>query len=1051
MTLHVRVLGGFEVAVDAVPVPAGAWSRRQAAALVKLLALTPGHRLHREQVAEALWPAIPNEEVWPRLHKAAHYARRALGGAPGVLQLRNEMVLLSAQAEVRVDADYFQAAGRAALLDSDPAAAAAALDPYAGPLLPDDLYESWAEQPREEAAALYVDLLRLTGRWDDVVREAPADEQAHLALVRARTEEGDLRGALRQLERLEQATRRELGTAPGPEAVRLRASIEARLSRTDAERKPGAPDAAPAERRHRLFGRRAVGDQLRHRLDEATAGRGGAVVVSGRPGVGKTAVLEMAEALARSRGWRTGRGDASAVEGPWPYAPVLEALSELCRQHPALLDGLDDDHRAEIERALAGSDVTWSGESGHQRLFVATAELVRLAASGHGLMLLVDDLQDADEASLRLLHYLARCAVREPVLVVAAHRPMDDPAGRRIVESLVARGSGTLVELQPLPETVTRRLVADRFPSLSDAEAAHIFAVTDGVPFLVLELGRRPEAGSTTVLPALPTDVLLTFGRVALLGSTFTTDELLAVSGVGEEETYRRLETGLSAMLVEPADLGYRFRHALVREALVDVMSPAALSAARRDVAEALARLPGPPARVAHQFLSAGLPARAVPFALRAVETAGALGAYRDALALVEAVRPHAAPNDLPRLLARRGDLLLALGDPEAVPAYQEAVPLTTGTDHRLVRAKLARAAAFANDVETAQQALAGLSLDGDAADAPILLARGHVAYFSGDVDTAWTVAGMARDVLQVSDDPWQLTDLVSLQGLIAHHRGEWFGRFRTELRRSQGKQRLATAVFDAHLCVAEYLLYGPVPYAEVIAETEDLRRRAVQAGALRGVAFATTLIGEAALLSGDLDRAEGELVEAVDLHRDVDAAAGEAHSLQRLAEVRLFQGDRGEARRLLQQALPLARWSVVARHLLQRIYGTMIVAAEDPDEARAVVDRAEATMGESDRCMFCALMLAVPATIACADVGDLSEAARHLRVAQESAAMWEGAAWPAAVLEARAHLALAEGRPDEAASLAARAARTFRSAGHLLDARRCDAFLADRATYVPV
>ena len=73
----------------------------------------------------------------------------------------------------------------------------------------------------------------------------------------------------------------------------------------------------------------------------------------------------------------------------------------------------------------------------------------------------------------------------------------------------------------------------------------------------------------------------------------------------------------------------------------------------------------------------------------------------------------------------------------------------------------------------------------------------------------------------------------------------------------------------------------------------------------------------------GDLERAERELLEAVDLHRDVDAPAGEAHSLQRLAEVRLAQGDREEARRLLRRALPLARWSVIGEHLLQRIYGT--------------------------------------------------------------------------------------------------------------------------------
>ena len=198
---------------------------------------------------------------------------------------------------------------------------------------------------------------------------------------------------------------------------------------------------------------------------------------------------------------------------------------------------------------------------------------------------------------------------------------------------------------------------------------------------------------------------------------------------------------------------------------------------------------------------------------LPAVETAGALGAYRDALALVDAVRAHATGEDLARLLARRGDLLMALGDPDSVRAYREAVPVTSGTRQRLVRARLARAACFGGDFDTARAALEGLDLEGDAADGPILLARGNLSYFTGDVDAAWDAASAARRILLTPDDPWHYVDLIALQGLIAHQRGEWFERFRLELRRTQGSAGLATALFDAHLCVAEYLLYGPVPY----------------------------------------------------------------------------------------------------------------------------------------------------------------------------------------------------------------------------------------------
>jgi len=1028
MTIDVNLLGGFEVAVDGAAVPPEAWSRRHAASLVKLLALAPGRRLHREQVVDALWPGQPLDAAAPRLHKATHFARKALGEAADALVSRNEM--LSLGEDVQVDVDEFHLLGERALLEGTADAVTVALAAHRGPLLPDDLYEPWAEQARDRVRTLHLDLLRLAQRWEDVLREEPADEQAHLALMRSSADRGDIRGALRQFERMDQALRRELGTVPSAEAQRLRARLE-----TGA----GGSTSASQPQGRRLFGRRDVGHLLRERLDQAGSGRGGTLLFSGPPGVGKSAVLELAEGMAIRRGWRTGRGTASTVEGPWPYAPVLEALNDLCRKHRALLDGLDDVYRLELERALSGRDVSWTGESGHQRLFVAAAELIRLAAAGHGLLIVIDDVHEADDASLRLLHYLSRCAMTEPVLIVVAHRPPRTQPLREVAESLVARGTGIRVQLEPLSEGSTRRLLADRFPQLPAEKVDQIWAISAGLPFTALEMARCDVSGTPAVLPAVPSAVLSTFQRLALLGSAFTTDELLAVSGVDEDEAYRQLEVALTAMLVERAEPGYRFRHALIRDALVRTMPSWVEPTALREVAEALAQTNAPPGRVARQFLAAGLASRAVPYVLRAVETAGALGAYRDGLTLIDAVRAQAGQAELPRLLARRGDLLLALGDPEAVTAYQEAVAVTSGTEHRLVRARLARAAGFAGDFDTARAAIAGLSQEGDAADGAILMAQGNLAYFSGDIDAAWDIAGQARELLQSPDDPWHLVDLVALQGLIAHNRGEWFERFRMELRRTEGKQRLVTALFDAHLCVAEYLLYGSVPYPEVIEETEELRRRAAQAGALRGVAFATALIGEAALFMGDLERAERELLEAVDLHREVDAPAGEAHSLQRLAEVRLMQGHRLEAQRLLQRALPLARWSVVASHLLQRIYGTMIAAAPDATAARAVVDRAEATMGDTDQCRFCAVMLAVPATIACADFGDVGGARRHLAVAEISAALWEGSAWRAAVCEARAHVARAEGRDPEFIALSARAAQLFHEAGHHRDALRCE------------
>ena len=140
---------------------------------------------------------------------------------------------------------------------------------------------------------------------------------------------------------------------------------------------------------------------------------------------------------------------------------------------------------------------------------------------------------------------------------------------------------------------------------------------------------------------------------------------------------------------------------------------------------------------------------------------------------------------------------------------------VTTGTEHRLVRARLARAAASRATSRPRAPRCRARAGGRRRRRADPARAR-QPAYFTGDFDAAWDIAATAAGCC-APDDPWQFVDLIALQGLIAHQRGEWFERFRPELRRTQGNQRLATALFDAHLCVAEYLLYGPVPYHEVI------------------------------------------------------------------------------------------------------------------------------------------------------------------------------------------------------------------------------------------
>ncbi len=868
-------------------------------------------------------------------------------------------------------------------------------------------------------------------RWDDLLAEDPADEDAHIALMTWHVAEGDHRAALRQYERMDAALRRELGVGPGPRAAAIRDRILA-----------GLPEQQrPAGRTH-LVGRKEERTRLERVLTEAGSGSGRTVLVAGPPGVGKSALLDWVAQRAESAGWRVGHGVAAAVEGAWPYAPVLDALADLCRRHPTLLDGLDDTYRLEIERALAGHELTWSGEGTHQRLFVAAAELLHLASSATGLLLLMDDMHEADEASLRLLHYLSRAATRDRALIVVGHRE----GGRRVEQfnsSLRRRNLAVEISLSALDRAGTDELVRAYRADASEEQLTHIWEVSGGLPFAAIEMARAPALGPVEMVGALGLGRLAVKTRealrqVAVIGTSFDTDQFVALTGLPEPEAYAALDAALAALVVVHTGSGYRFRHALIRDALLDGIPAAQRRVFHQQAAARLDAIGAPPARIAHHLIAAGRLTDAVPHVIQAVETEAAVGAYSDALGLVDAVREHAAPGDSARLLALRANLLSALGDRSTIDAYRSALAVAAEEDRPLLRARMAQAAIMEGDLNTAGTIMEGLEPDGGPADVAILLAQGNLSYLRGDVDSAWKASDRVCGLIGPEGDTWQRLDLLGLQALIAHHRGELFSRLRAELRRAQDDPVLTATLFDPYLCVVEYLLYGTTPYSEVTKLARSLRETARRTGVLRAEAFATALLGEAALLAGDLAAADRELQDAVDLYREIGAPAGEASALQRLAELRLLQGNRVETEQLLRRALPRARWSMMALHLVQRIFGTMIRAAPEPLAARAVVDQARDTISREDSCGFCDIMFAVPAAIACADVGDIAEARRYLRVAERSSMLWEGTSWQGAILEVRAHLARAEAAPAHAVGLLEAAAGLFEQAGQPLDAERC-------------
>src|SRR4051794_28240214 len=231
--MRIGLLGGFSVQHDGTDVPETAWRLRKARSLVKLLALAPGHALHRERACELLWPDRDAQASANNLHQVVYAARRAFeaGGADGavIIALRDDV--LSLQGDVEVDAEALEAAIAAARADGGAAAYEAALALATGGLLPEDEYEDWAaarrDALRELVTAAHLELAALLepDAAAEVLQRAlaldPLHERATRHLMRAYAAAGRRQRALEDFERLRTALRRTYGADPDEATRRL--------------------------------------------------------------------------------------------------------------------------------------------------------------------------------------------------------------------------------------------------------------------------------------------------------------------------------------------------------------------------------------------------------------------------------------------------------------------------------------------------------------------------------------------------------------------------------------------------------------------------------------------------------------------------------------------------------------------------------------------------------------------------------------------------------------------------------------------------------------
>jgi predicted ATPase/DNA-binding SARP family transcriptional activator len=242
-TVRAWLLGGFRVSVGSRIVPPDAWRLRKAATLVKLLALAPGHRMHREQTMDLLWPDSDRKAASNSLRSTLYTARKILDPATGsrYLASEDESLVLCPEGDLWVDVDAFERAAATAGCAKEPATYRAALDLYEGDLLPEERYEEWAERRREELRQLYLVLLvELAALHEErhehelaievlrkVTAEESTSEEAHVAIMRLHALSRRPERALAQYERLRDTLSRRLGTRPAEATRRLRDEIAA--------------------------------------------------------------------------------------------------------------------------------------------------------------------------------------------------------------------------------------------------------------------------------------------------------------------------------------------------------------------------------------------------------------------------------------------------------------------------------------------------------------------------------------------------------------------------------------------------------------------------------------------------------------------------------------------------------------------------------------------------------------------------------------------------------------------------------------------------------
>ncbi|MEW9552459.1 AAA family ATPase [Nonomuraea sp. NPDC050783] len=821
----------------------------------------------------------------------------------------------------------------------------------------------------------------------------------------------------------------------------------------------------------RLVGRRDELMALDDVLTRALAGSFQVLTLTGEPGIGKSRLLDVVTSMAHRRGMCVARGLASEFESDLPLALIVDALDErLATLRDELGERLGQAAiplLASVFPALAAEPVIdvpgGLNAFTRNRLYRAVRGVLEELASPGGLVLVLDDVHWADDASAELLGYLMRHPPGGAVLMVIACRPAQiSPSLGKLIRDgaehhhrLAVGPMSSAEAAEFLGETVGR------------ARLRELYEASGGNPlYLEVLAGLRRQATAGTVpaelpadlraalrleLEALPPDALLVAYGAAVAGEEFEPAILEAATALPEETVAESLDLLAARDIIRPARSAgrFRFRHPLIRNAVYGSAGAGWRVRAHARIAAYLATVGAPAPLHAHHLVHSARPGdrgavETLKQAARSVEEHAPTTAARWLQTVLRLV-PEDEPGrievfmELARLQAVSGQLH------EGWNTAQEALRLLPRSDHARRAAVVRRLAMIDRMLGRPTRGRNLLMAELNRTPHPLLRATVPLRLrlvgdnlMRGDLRAAQRYLDLIPEI-SPEEEPGMAMAVAALRPMTAYVAG----RTDAALFHVEAAERLAGKTSDEHL--AEWIdAFSWFCWTQVMMGRQKQARRwfsqAVTVARATGQNYImpNLLAGQAHALRqlGELSAAEVAADEATEIGRSLDAVQLLAFGLTERCLVASWSGQHEEALRHGEEVVRLCEnegewWAAVARYAQARalinagqiIPGTQALAQVCAPSARSALDRSTLLSG------YEALAFA-----------------EMTRQRGEQATLWaeratrlaQGGLLPALATArlSRAH-ALLLSEPAASAEQAVRAAEEFVRAEHRVDAGR--------------